>query len=87
MCILGFIYIPVFQCIKGSKTSGIILSLLFMVYVKELIVLLKYSGFGYHVGTESIGALEYTDDHTLMSPNLKRSQSHVMYLYKLYYAI
>ena len=44
--------------------------LLFIVYVDELIVFLKNSGFGCHVGTEFIGALGYADNLTLICPSL-----------------
>ena len=39
-------------------------------YINELIVWLKNSGLGCHVGTEFIGALGNGDDHTLICPSL-----------------
>ena len=49
---MGFMYIPVFQCVNGIKQGGVISPILFIVYIDELTVLLKNGSFGFHVGTE-----------------------------------
>ena len=59
-----------FNVSNGIKHGGVISSVLLIVYIDELIVLLKNSGFGCHVGSEFIGALGYADDRTLICPNL-----------------
>ena len=42
---------------KGVKQGVVISSILVIVYTYEYIVLSKNNGFGFHVGTEHIGAL------------------------------
>jgi len=45
--------------------------ILFIVYIDELIVKLKESGVGCHIGPYFVGALGYADDLTLLSPSLR----------------
>ena len=55
---------------NGVKQDGVISPILFIVYIDELIVLLKNNGFGCHVGTEFIGTLRYANDRTVICASL-----------------
>ena len=66
-----------FNVSNGVKQGGVISPILFIVYFDELIVLLRNSGFGCHVGTQFVGALGYADDLTLICPSLN-SLNHML---------
>ena len=56
---------------NGAKQGGVILPLLFSLYIDELFLLLKESGMGCHVGLITYaGAFGYADDIALVAPSL-----------------
>ena len=62
-----------FSISNGVKQGGVILPLLFSLYIDELFLLLKQSGLGCHVGLTYAGAFGYADDIALVAPSLSSS--------------
>ena len=59
-----------FSISNGVKQSGVISPLLFSLYIYELILLLKQSGLGCHVGLTYARAFGYADGIALVVPSL-----------------
>ena len=56
---------------NGVKQGGVISAQLFTVYINKLLLGLKYSGYGCHLGDTFTGVLSYADDITLICPSLR----------------
>ena len=54
-----------------SKQGGVISTILFIIYIDELLLLLEKSGIGCHIGTMFVGAIGYADDLTFICPSLR----------------
>ena len=52
----------------GVRQGGVASAVLFSIYVDELFVLLRTSGFGCHMGSVFCGAIGYADDIALLAP-------------------
>ena len=59
-----------FVTTNGVKQGGVLSPIMFAVYIDGLLVKLKNSGFGCHVGNEYIGALSFADDISLLCPTI-----------------
>ena len=59
-----------FSATNGVKAGGIISPILFCIYIDDLLLELKKSGFGCYIGVNFIGALCYADDIVLLSPTV-----------------
>ena len=60
-----------FGCLNGVKQGGVLSPILFTVYIDELLMKLRSSGFGCYIDDTFVGALGYADDVTLMSPSIR----------------
>ena len=60
-----------FGCLNGVKQGGVLSPILFTVYIDELLLKLRSSGFGCYIDDTFVGALGYADDVTLMSPSIR----------------
>ena len=58
-------------CLNGVKHGGVLSPVLFSIYMDELLVRLKSSGFGCYINNTFVGVLGYADDVTLISPNIR----------------
>ena len=56
---------------NGVKQGGVISARLFTVYIDKLLMDLKRSGYGCHLGDTCTGVLSYADDITLICPSLR----------------
>ncbi len=56
-----------FKAVNGVKQGGVLLLILFSIYMNELLIRLKKSG----IGNVFVAALAYADDVTLICPTLK----------------
>jgi hypothetical protein len=59
-----------FSATNGVKQGGIMSPLFFCIYVDDLLLQLKNSGSGCHIGSIFYGAFGYADDLTLLSPSV-----------------
>jgi hypothetical protein len=59
-----------FVASNGVKQGGIISPTLFCLYIDDLLVKLRKSGYGCYIGPHFCGALGYADDIILMSPSV-----------------
>ena len=59
-----------FKVLSGVRQGGILSTVLFNLYVDDLINELKYNGDGCHVGKCFIGCIMYADDLLLLSPSI-----------------
>jgi hypothetical protein len=57
-----------FNVSNGVKQGGIISPFLFVIYMDELLLKLKGSGFGCHIGINFAGAFAYADDIIILCP-------------------
>ena len=53
---------------NGVKQGGVLSPILFGIYLDELLLKLKKSGIGCHIGNIFTGALAYADDVVLLAP-------------------
>ncbi len=60
----------VFSVTNGTRQGAILSCSLFCLYIDQLLVKLKDSGLGCHIGHKFFGAFGYADDVTLNSPTL-----------------
>ena len=67
----GNVCSKVFSACNGVKQGGVLSPVLFAVYMDELLMRLKKTGIGCHIGASFLGALAYADDLTLLCPTLK----------------
>ena len=59
-----------FYVTNGVRQGGVLSPVLFIVYINELLQLLRNSGCGCYVGPHFLGALAYADDIVLISPTI-----------------
>ena len=64
-----------FDVKNGVKQGGILSPILFCLYIDELLIRIKDSGLGCHIGHLSYASLGYADDVSAMSPSIKALQS------------
>ena len=57
-----------FSITNGVKQGGVLLPVLFTVYIDELLYKLQQAGLGCHIGHLFAGAFGYANDATLLSP-------------------
>ena len=57
-----------FNVSNGVRQGGVLSPLFFSIYIDELLLKLKNSGFGCNIGTYYFGALGYADDVVLLCP-------------------
>ena len=60
-----------FHLRNGVKQGGVISAQLFTVYIDKLLLDLKHSGYGCHLGDTFTGVLSNADDITLICPSLR----------------
>ena len=61
-----------FRLDNGVKQGGVISSQLFTLYIDKLLLDLKQSSYGCHIGDTFTGVLSYADDIILICPSLRR---------------
>ncbi len=66
-----------FEVTNGTKQGAILSCHLFCVYLDQLLIELKQSGYGCRIGNQFTGALGYADDLTLSSPSFSGLQQMV----------
>ena len=59
-----------FTVMNGVKQGGVLSPVLFAVYADGLLLRLRESGIGCHMGGHNAGPLTYADDITLISPSM-----------------
>ena len=57
-----------FNVSNGVRQGGVLSPLFFSIYIDELLIKLKKSGFGCTIGSYYFGALGYADDVVLLCP-------------------
>ena len=60
-----------FQLANSVKQGGVLSAQLFTLFIDKLLLDLKQSGYGCHIGDTFIGVLSYADDITLICPSLR----------------
>ena len=63
-------YSSSFSVSNGVKQGGIISPILYCIYIDDLLLKLKHSGYGCTMGYNYCGALGYADDLILLSPTV-----------------
>ena len=57
---------------NGVKQDGLSSPIFFTIYIDKLLVMLRTTGIGCHIGSAYIGALSYADDITLLCPSVQK---------------
>ena len=52
---------------NGVQQGGVLSPIFFTIYIDKLLVMLRTTGIGYHIGSAYSSALSYADDITLLS--------------------
>ena len=60
-----------FGCLNGVKQGGVLSPILFTIYIDELLLKLRSSGYGCYIDETFVEALGYADDITLLSPSIR----------------
>ncbi len=60
-----------YEAINGVMQGGRLSQILFSIYMNELLLKLKKSGIGCHIGIVFFAAIAYADDVTLICPYSK----------------
>ncbi len=60
-----------FGAVNGVKQGGVLSTILLAIYMDKLLIRLKKSSVGCHIGNVFVVALTYADDVTLICPILK----------------
>ncbi len=78
-----------FNVTNGVKQGGVLSPSLFGVYINGMLLQLKESGIGCHIGDVYCGGLGYADDLTLLVPPIKglKKMFHVCEKYALEFNI
>ena len=66
----GSVMSEFFTVMNGVKQGGVLSPVLFAVYTDGLLLRLRESGIGCHMGGHYAGVLAYADDITLISPSM-----------------
>ncbi len=69
-----------FNVTTGVKQGGVLSPTLFGVYIDGMLLQLKESGIGCHIGDVYCGGLGYSDDLTLLVPTVKGLKKWSMYV-------
>ena len=70
MCCMGyFLDLNTSYFKNGFKQGGVLSPIFFTIYIGKLLVILRTTGIGCHIGSAYIGALSYADDITLLCPS------------------
>ncbi len=72
-----------FTVCNGVKQGGVLLPILFAVYIDELLGRLKESGIRCYMGNIYVGGMGYTDDIKLLCPSLNGMQQLLAYAFSL----
>ena len=56
---------------NGVKQGGVLSPIFFNIYIDKLLVMLRTTGIGYHLGSAYSGAFSYADDFTLLCPSVR----------------
>ena len=56
---------------NGVKQGGVLSPIFFTLYIDKLLVMLRTTGIGCHLGSAYSGALSYADDITLLCPSVR----------------
>ena len=56
---------------NGVNQGGVLSPIFFTIYIDKLLVMLRTTGIGCHIGSAYIGALPYADDLTLLCPSVR----------------
>ncbi len=67
----------IFSVVNGTKQGAILSCSLFCVYLDELLLEIRDSGYGCKIGNKFVGALSYADDISLSSPTFSGLQKMV----------
>ena len=70
MCCMGCFRAQYFLLKNGVKQGGVLSPIFLTIYIDKLLVMLRTTGIGYHIGSAYSGALSYADDITLLCPSV-----------------
>ena len=71
----GTCHSELFSVKNGVKQGGVLSPILFTIYLDQLLMKLKNSGYGCHIGNTFCGAMGYADDIVLLAPSRHSMQS------------
>ena len=71
MCCMGYFEISILQFKNGVKQDGVLSPIFFTIYINKLLLILRTTGIGCHIGSAYIGALSYANDITLLCPSVR----------------
>ena len=61
---------PNFNVSNGVKQGGILSPIMFVLYMDEMFIRLKATGYGCYIGRLFCGSLGYADDSMLLAPSV-----------------
>ena len=70
MCCMGYFRSQYFLFKNGVMQGGVLSPIFFTIHIDKLLVMLRTTGIGCHLGSAYVGALSYAADITLLCPNV-----------------
>ena len=71
MCNMGCFISQYLLFKNGDKPGRVLSPIFFTIYIDKILLMLRTTGIGCHIGSAYVGVLSYADDITLLCPSIR----------------